>query len=137
MLSNLDIKSLLRVHLDTMTNKPQIAYEGEPFEPTVGTAYLREFDVGGLTFSPAYTDGYTELPGVYQIDVCTPIKTGTNNNWENLILVDKVVKHFPKNLELTRNNIRLRFQKVDHTPARAEGGWLIASLSIYYQVIGI
>lgn len=136
MLSNLDIKSLLRVHLDTMADKPQIAYECESFEPNVGVAYLREFDIGGLTFSPAYADGYTELPGVYQIDVCTPIKTGTNNNWENLILVDKVVNHFPKNLELTRNDIKLRFQKVDHSPARAEGGWLIANLSIYYQVIG-
>lgn len=119
-----------------MFGKPAIAYEGLEYTPSIGTPFLREFDLSGLTFDPSLGNGTIRLPGAYQIDVNTPILSGVNNSWENLRLCDLVANHFEKNTVLLRNELKLIIGTTSKTPIEVDGAWLVSRLTIQYNAIG-
>jgi hypothetical protein len=66
----------MRAHLNTLSNKPPIAYLDQAYSPT-GVQYLRE---GFYSASPDHLaieyGGTTDHRGYYQIEILTPSNSG-------------------------------------------------------------
>lgn len=100
-----------------------VAWENVPFTPESGEAWLREnFAPDRMAQTTLGSDGHNRLPGIYMIDVFTPVGRGWKDA-ENL--AEAVLAAFPRGAVLTDTDtgVQVRVERSYRTAARQEPKW--------------
>ena len=116
----------MRAHLNTLSNKPPIAYLNQPFTPT-GVQYFRE---GFYSAEPNHLaveyGGVTDYQGFYQIEILTPANSGSTE----MTTAEALSEHFKRGrysgFEVTRCN----WVKIDN-----EGAYSVIRFTAYYRAL--
>jgi hypothetical protein len=124
---NQSIYKAMRAHLNTLSNKPPIAYLDQAYSPT-GVQYLRE---GFYSASPDHIaieyGGTTDHRGYYQIEILTPSNSGAAAGMDKATLLSE---HFKRG-----RHTGFEVMRVDWVPTGTEGAYSVIRMSIYYRVL--
>ena len=121
---NQTIYKAMRAHLNTLANKPPIAYLNQPFTPT-GVQYFREgfYSAEPNNLAVEY-GGVTDYQGFYQIEILTP----TNSGSTEITTAEALSEHFKRGaysgFEITRCN----WVKITN-----EGAYSVVRFTAYYR----
>ena len=123
---NRTIYKAMRAHLNTLANKPPIAYLNQQFKPT-GVQYFRE---GFYSAEPNHLaieyGGVTDYQGFYQIEILTPSNSGSTE----MTTAETLAEHFKRGaysgFEITRCN----WVKIDN-----EGAYSVIRFTAYYRAL--
>ena len=123
---NQAIYKAMRAHLNTLANKPPIAYLNQPFTPS-GVQYFRE---GFYSAEPNHLaveyGGVTDYQGFYQIEILTPANSGSTE----MTTAEALSEHFKRGayggFEITRCN----WVKIDN-----EGAYSVIRFTAYYRAL--
>ena len=117
----------MRAHLNTLSNKPPIAYLNQPFAPT-GVQYLRE---GFYSASPDHLaieyGGTTDYRGYYQIEILTPSNSGAAAGMDKATLL---AEHFKRGVYSGFEVTRCNWVKIDN-----EGAYSVIRFTAYYLAL--
>ena len=123
---NQSIYKAMRAHLNTLSNKPPIAYLNQPFTPT-GVQYLRE---GFYSAEPNHLaveyGGVTDYQGFYQIEILTPANSGSTE----MTTAESLSEHFKRG-----RYTGFEVMRIDWVPTGTEGAYSVIRMSIYYRVL--
>ena len=125
-MTNQQIYQALRARLNTLANKPPIAYLNQPYTPVNGTAYLAE------DFLPANNEGLTvngaaqAKTGIYQITVFYPDNQGVA---APQALAEAIAVHFDRGTELSG----IIIDSADIEASSTAGGWFQIPISVVYR----
>lgn len=123
-----DIQGALRSQLNTLANKPPIAWENTNYSPNATTLYLRATGLPGDTVQACLgDDGLDEHVGIFQVDVFVPDNKG-RTTWPDL-----VADHFKRGTVLTLNTTNVRITTVSINTAFKDDEFYIVPISITYQ----
>lgn len=132
-MSQLIIRQLLEVRLNTIASPLPTAYENVPFKPTPRTAYQKVHLLPAATENPAYGDNVTVLEresGVFQVTLMYPENEGAANATTR---AESIRALFPRGLVLTSGAVRLR---IDRSPSVAsafpDNGYFSLPVSVFY-----
>lgn len=124
---NQSIYKAMRAHLNTLSNKPPIAYLDQAYSPA-GVQYLRE---GFYSASPDHLaieyGGATDHRGYYQIEILTPSNSGAAAGMDKATLL---AEHFKRG-----RYTGFEVMRVDWVPTSNEGAYSVIRMSIYYRVL--
>lgn len=125
-----DLQSALQVKLNSLANRPYIAWPNVDFTPISGKTYLRP------TLLPAKStlstlDGMQRNSGLYQIDIFTPAGIGSG---AALSLADTIKDHFNESTELTANDTIVYIQAISISAPSREEAWYRVYVQIDYIV---
>ena len=123
---NQTIYKAMRAHLNTLANKPPIAYLNQPFTPN-GVQYLRE---GFYSAEPNHLaveyGGVTDYQGFYQVEILTPANSGSTE----MTTAEALSEHFKRGayggFEVTRCN----WVKISN-----EGAYSVIRFTAYYRAL--
>ena len=123
---NQTIYKAMRAHLNTLANKPPIAYLNQPYSPT-GAQYFRE---GFYSAEPNHLaveyGGVTDYQGFYQIEILTPANSGSTE----MTTAEALSEHFKRGaysgFEITRCN----WVKISN-----EGAYSVIRFTAYYRAL--
>lgn len=123
---NQSIYKAMRAHLNTLANKPPIAYLNQPFTPT-GVRYFRE---GFYSAEPNHLaveyGGITDYQGFYQVEILTPANSGSTE----MTTAEALSEHFKRGgysgFEVTRCN----WVKISN-----EGAYSVIRFTAYYRAL--
>lgn len=123
-----DIEAALNTKLNTLAGHPPIAWPNMRFEPTNNETYLRP------TLLPAQTElntiaGQQLHKGIYQVDVCVPLKTGIASLTSWLDAIDSL---FARGTTLTANSNSVLIQNVGMGRTERQDAWYVGYIEIYY-----
>ena len=121
---NQTIYKAMRAHLNTLANKPPIAYMNQPYSPT-GVQYFRE---GFYSAEPNHLaveyGGVTDYQGFYQVEILTPSNSGS----AEMATAEALSEHFKRGrysgFEITRCN----WVKINN-----EGAYSVIRFTAYYR----
>ena len=120
------IYKAMRAHLNTLANKPPIAYLNQPFTPT-GVQYLRE---GFYSAEPNHLaveyGGVTDYQGFYQIEILTPANSGSAEMDKASALSEHFKRGRYSGFEVTRCN----WVKISN-----EGAYSVIRFTAYYRAL--
>lgn len=123
---NQTIYKAMRAHLNTLANKPPIAYLNQPFTPT-GVQYLRE---GFYSAEPSHMaveyGGVTDYQGFYQIEILTP----TNSGSTEMTTAEALSEHFKRGMYSGFEVMRCNWVKIDN-----EGAYSVIRFTAYYRAL--
>ena len=123
---NQTIYKAMRAHLNTLANKPPVAYLNQPFTPS-GVQYLRE---GFYSAEPNHLaveyGGVTDYQGFYQIEILTPSNSGSTEMTTAEVLSEHFKRGAYSGFEVTRCN----WVKIDN-----EGAYLVIRFTAYYRAL--
>ena len=123
---NQSIYKAMRAHLNTLANKPPIAYLNQPYSPT-GVQYFRE---GFYSAEPNHLaveyGGVTDYQGFYQVEILTPANSGSAEMDKASALSEHFKRGAYSGFEITRCN----WVKIDN-----EGAYSVIRMSIYYRAL--
>lgn len=124
-----NIQKALDTKLNTLANRPYIAWPNTKFTPTENTAFIRPTMLASsgdlLTLNNEHLN-----PGIYQIDIYVPLEKGLNSA---LILVDDIKDHFEVNRVLVANGTTVFIQNINLGSIQREEAWFRAILEINYS----
>lgn len=134
MITQFTVHKALRDRLVALPDSPALASSNKGYTPIPGAPYLRENVLPAQVNSVGLNDGSSDMmPGIYQVDVCTPAGGGA---WQNLALCDAVAAHFSKGLRFSSAGQTIKVGTTTRSPGRTEDGeWYVVSLSIFFTVI--
>ena len=120
------IYKAMRAHLNTLANKPPVAYLNQPFTPS-GVQYFRE---GFYSAEPNHLaveyGGVTDYQGFYQVEILTPINSGS----AEMTTAEALSEHFKRgnygSFEVTRCN----WVKITN-----EGAYSVIRFTAYYRAL--
>ena len=123
---NQTIYKAMRAHLNTLSNKPPIAYLNQPFTPS-GVQYFRE---GFYSAEPNHLaieyGGVTDYQGFYQVEILTPANSGS----AEMTTAEALSEHFKRGrysgFEVTRCN----WVKITN-----EGAYSVIRFTAYYRAL--
>ena len=123
---NQAIYKAMRAHLNTLANKPPVAYLNQPFTPT-GVQYFRE---GFYSAEPNHLaveyGGVTDYQGFYQVEILTPANSGS----AEMTTAEALSEHFKRGaysgFEITRCN----WVKINN-----EGAYSVIRFTAYYRAL--
>lgn len=94
-----EITRLMESRLNTLSNKPSIAWPNVDFEPSLGNSYFRSNIIKGIPvkIGNADNDKFVTV-SLMQIDIHTPKGKGAQ---DALAYVESVYSHFPVGFEMT------------------------------------
>lgn len=123
-----NIQRALDTKLNTLANRPFIAWPNTKYAPTENTAFIRP------TLLPVSSDLYTlnnehRNPGIYQIDVFVPLEKGLNSA---LSLIDDIAEHFSSDRRLSAGTDTVFIQNISISPAERQEAWLRIYIEINY-----
>ena len=123
---NQAIYKAMRSHLNTLPNKPPIAYLNQPFTPT-GAQYMRE---GFYSAEPNHLaveyGGVTDYQGFYQIEILTPANSGSTE----MTTAEALSEHFKRGMYSGFEVTRCNWVKVDN-----EGAYSVIRFTAYYRAL--
>ena len=123
-----NIQNALQVRLNTLTNRPYIAWPNKEFTPIQGNTYIRPTLLAGestlLNLDLAYSN-----PGIYQIDIFVPTAKGMN---AVLTLVDDVKDHFEADRDLISGTSTIYIKNVSLSSVDRQNAWFRAIVEINY-----
>ena len=123
-----DIQGALDNQLSTLTSSPPVAWPNIPYEPSVGTAYLRPLFLPGDTTQAGLGDtGLDDSFGIYQVDVVYKAGTGRST------LPDSVADHFSRGTVCSYNGVNVRVRSVSIGPMIQDEAWVFVPVSISWQ----
>ena len=122
-----DIQNALTNELAGISGLPTIYNENVEDTHVRGTSYLRPTNL------PAKSELFTLNneswhPGIYQVDIFTPIKKGTA---PALLIADAIAEHF-KRLSLTSGSTIVHVQEISISQARRVESWWNCYVEINY-----
>lgn len=134
MINERAISQALLTQLKTVVGLPHLVVDGgTAYTPSPNTAYCKEYDLSGDTFSAAIpANGYQQKDGIYQVDVCTPKNGG---KWSAQELCALIQTAFPRGLILANDGQSLKIKEVSRSSTRYDNTHQIISLSIGYTAI--
>lgn len=113
------IHAALRTQLDTLGYP--VAWENVPYEPEEGQAYLRESFAPNRTREASLgTTGYNRVPGVYLVDVFTPVGRGVA---DGETIAAAVLAAYTRGSTLTNDGTAVTIERSYRAAARADGAW--------------
>ena len=124
----LDISYALDNRLNNMASLPSVAWPNRPYEPIVGTLYLRPTNLQGSTQAETLQD---MTVGVYQVDVFAKAGEGKN---EAIVMADLVADHFKQNTTFSYLTQSVRVLSVSGREASTnDDGWFHYIVEISYD----
>jgi hypothetical protein len=122
---NQTIYRALRARLNTLPNKPQIAYENEDYKPKQNVLWLRE------SFLPAEIDPFTltdsqQYNGLYQVTVFAPLEQGAAKAQTQ---AEAIVAHFERGTVVGQGKVLA----ASYGPAIASSAWFQIPITIRYR----
>ena len=131
-----DISYALDNRLNTMTSLPPVAWENYPYEPALGTLYLRPTNIQGDT--PVHTIGATGndvTTGIYQVDVFAEAGQGKN---AAVVMSDNIAAHFKIDTEFSYNGRLVRIRQVNRRAGfNNADGWYQIPVEIVYDAYSV
>lgn len=116
----------MRAHLNTLSNKPPIAYLNQPYSP-VGVQYFRE---GFYSAEPNHMaveyGGVTDYQGFYQVEILTPANSGSTE----MTTAEALGEHFKRGLYSGFEVTRCNWVKIDN-----EGAYSVIRFTAYYRAL--
>lgn len=104
------ISELLEMHLDIIAKKLEIPIIYENFEPKSNDEmYLKSTILPALTTSLDLEGKSRIYTGEFQVSIVAPVNTGKS---KSLQISDMIIKHFPPNLELSKNKFSLYINSI-------------------------
>ena len=129
-MSQATISAALSARLNTVAGGYQVQWENAPFTPPAGV-YLAEAFLPATTLAVGVSSASSdEYSGIYQVTVMAP-KGATKGPAR--AAADAVLAHFPRGLELTRDNIKVTVLRSSMGPALMDGDRYAVPLSIEYR----
>ena len=123
---NQAIYKAMRAHLNTLANKPPIAYLNQQFTPS-GVQYFRE---GFYSAEPNHLaveyGGVTDYQGFYQVEILTPANSGSAGMDKASALSEHFKRGAYSGFEVTRCN----WVKIDN-----EGAYSVIRFTAYYRAL--
>ena len=120
------IYKAMRAHLNTLANKPPIAYLNQPYSPT-GVQYFRE---GFYSAEPNHLaveyGGLTDYQGFYQIEILTPANSGS----AEMTTAETLSEHFKRGAYSGFEVTRCNWVKIDN-----EGAYSVIRFTAYYRAL--
>lgn len=116
-----NVRAAIRQRLKTLTGLPPVAWEGYPYEPTVGVTHLRErlvFQDTTLTSLGAF--GRLKHEGVWMLDVYTPGGKGVAeaDDW-----VDEIKTLFAAGVSFSKDGTTVRITRAFAGAAQYPVNW--------------
>lgn len=123
-----DIEAAFTNHINTLNNRPAVAWPNVKFEPNSKKPYIRINIIPAETVQASLgADGKDETNGICQITVFVPAGTGRTD------LPDVIADHFKRGTALSYNGTRIRLRSPSVGPAISEGAFYFVPVSIPYQ----
>ncbi len=124
-----NIQRALDTRLNTLANRPYVAWPNTKFVPTENTSFIRP------TLLPASSELLTlndnhRNPGIYQIDIFVPLEKGMNSA---LTLADDIKEHFETERRLTAGVNTIFITAVSFGNIERQDAWLRAYLEVNYS----
>ena len=122
-----DTRIALESHLNTLPNKPPIAWENSPYSPSENTAFLAAY----LIPSPsniADLQWLQENRGIFQVDIFVPLEKGTG---KLNTLADDICDHFKAQV-LEQNDAIIEIGACSFRYVGGEGTWYKGIIEIGY-----
>ena len=123
---NQTIYKAMRAHLNTLANKPPIAYLNQPYSPT-GVQYFRE---GFYSAEPNHMaveyGGVTDYQGFYQVEILTPANSGS----VEMTTAEALSEHFKRGMYSGFEVMRCNWVKIDN-----EGAYSVIRFTAYYRAL--
>ena len=123
---NQSIYKAMRAHLNTLANKPPIAYLNQPFTPS-GVQYFRE---GFYSAEPNHLaieyGGVTDYQGFYQVEILTPANSGSTE----MTTAETLAEHFKRGTYGSFEVTRCNWVKIDN-----EGAYSVIRFTAYYRAL--
>jgi len=124
-----DISAALDGRLNTLTNKPPIAWPNAPYTPSEGVLYL------SVTHSPTATINATQdyieaHGGIYQITVYAP---SGSYKAQSLGIADDIADHFSAQRTLTYKSRKVKIRSVSQATPIRDGAWYAIPISVDYD----
>lgn len=105
-----DISSALDARLDTLANKPAIAWENRKYKPVADTPYLKPTNLpADVSQASLGTAGLDKHIGIYQVSIFVELLTGKK---EGNNLADAIANHFARGSKLVYDTAKLRIINV-------------------------
>ena len=127
----LDTSAALDSNLNDMPGKPDVAWENFPFEPAVGTLWIRPTILPGDTVQASLgTTGQDMSQGIYQVDVFAEAGAGKN---EAVAMADKIADQFKRGTILTYNDLKVRISAVSRQASvNNSDGWFQIPINVVW-----
>jgi hypothetical protein len=107
-----------------------VSWENVPFTPN-GSAWLREkFAPDRTAQTTLGSNGHNRLPGIYMIDVFTPVGQGWKDAED---LAETVMAAFPRGAVLTDSGVQVRVERSYRTAARQEPKWFHVPVTVEFR----
>lgn len=128
-MSDSTIESALRQHLDSMPGRPEVAWEGVSFTPSVNTPYLKVAFMPDRPTTAAGSGSVQRDEGIFQVTVVHPFGKGSGAARE---LADAVVSRFKRGTSLTFGGATVVILKSWQAGGVPSDGWYRVPVSIRY-----
>ena len=129
-MSNVIIRALLEVHLNTIAPSIATAFENVPFTPVNGTPWQRVNLLTAPTLNPTFGDAFHRETGIFQVTLYYPENAGASACATRAELIRS---QFVRGLTLTSGTLRVL---IDRSPwvsqGMNDGGWYRMPVSIPY-----
>lgn len=123
-----NIQRALDTHLNTLANRPYIAWPNTKFSPTENAAYIRPTVIPANSTLQTLNDVHRN-PGIYQVDVFVPLEKGLNSA---LSLVDEIKAHFEEDRTLVAGSDTVMIQNIGLGQLERQDAWFRVYLEINY-----
>lgn len=125
----IDIRAALETKLYDLSPRPSIAWEGVPFAPTPGTAFIRPFLLPGPTVQHEIgTAGLYRHSGIFQVSCFTPSGLGLGAAQTQ---ADAIQALFSRG-KLTKNSTTVYINSISIGPSIEEADWVQLPVSVNY-----
>lgn len=133
-INKFDVKKALLDHLMDNAQGIEVIPEGSNIQPKTDKNYLREqtrFGVNEITIDP---NGKDNLNGIYQIDVCTPIK---QQDFYNIGKCDLIIDSFGKGRSagISHDGQVIEIQNIDISAMDKDDTHIIHYISVTFRAV--
>jgi hypothetical protein len=123
-----DIEAALTIHMNSLANRPAVAFPNVKFEPNGKKPYLRINIIPAETVQAALgAEGKDETNGICQITVFVPAGSGRSE------LPDIIANHFKRGTVLSYNSTSIRLRSPSVGVSIVDGAFYFIPVSIPYQ----
>jgi len=124
-----NIQRALDTHLNTLSNRPYVAWPNTKFKPQENASFIRPTMLAARSDILTLDDVHLN-PGIYQVDVYVPLEKGVN---AALTIIDDIKDHFEANRILNSGGTSVFIQSISLGQLQREEAWFRAYLEINYS----
>lgn len=124
-----NIEACLNTRLSQLSGLPPVQWPNVDFMPLEGQTFLRPTLLPAAGKLNTLDGSYLEA-GMYQIDIFTPLNSGS---YQLTSLQDEVMNLFASNKTITSNGVIVFIQNIVQGKGVRAEGWYLGFITIYYQ----